>query len=823
MSKVSIELDLDAGGFISGMGAASRSVAGLTDEMKKAEKEGRWEDFTRLSMQRDSLASSAAGFKKDTQSLFSDPRFQTTTSSGQTVVKMDAEQESRFRDLTGAIKKLTEKYDEQTGKGELKEAGETFGQLQQKYKEYNKEVSDVTAPPGMRPMQDAVKAIGIGQIANAINDGFSRWAGSLDRSGIVNQYGSGDIMGGRISEERRMADFVGGITQAGLGLAGAIVGSLVPGLGTMAGATVGTGMGKLIDTAIHVGPNQESTEAAYAGLWQSRSGEAMELAALTGSVNDVRGAFKMAAGAAAEFGYSAEEGMDAMKQAAMQGLGGEEAADLTGRVFDYERRTGADRGTLLGISATTARYNAGDALGTGWAGLQASGMKPGQYNEYLRAMQRVMEDGISKGFVRSSEQVARNLTMLSQMTGNNPLWQGENGARRLSEMNAGLEGTTGLQSTSDIVAFRAAKSVLQKWEEQGPEVADKKWADIVGRDKDGNPLVQRSGGYIDPLIMLEQGLTPDLFNEIMMMASKLEGRDRDETISRAMQIFGVKNYNAAVLTDQWTKMTNNGEETASSENMQTIIDTYGKAPPPPNSKEFDAEKMTEGIKNWWTQTGQVYWDGQLTKIYDELEKAIQKYNEETGSNDPVPPMPESFPRPGEKPIIPITDDMSPKERYDAAEQNAITLSEWGDYAGAESAISDWRRAEMDLLRQNQDILSMGTKANEFAGYLYSPSVFSGQSKENKVADKTAETGFLDVFGDALSSGDERQIGKAQEAIGILDALPKDVLKQMDKDQSANSLGNAKDIDELIILLRQIVNNTGETANNTESMTLEELP
>jgi hypothetical protein len=494
--------------------------------------------------------------------------------------------------------------------------------------------------------------------------------------------------------------------------------------------------------------------------------------------------------------------MDAMKQAAQQGLGGDEARAVVEQSFDYERRTGADRGTLLGISSMSARYGAGDALGAGWAGMQASGMKAGQYSEYLRAMQRVMEDGISKGFVRSSEQVARNLTMLSQMAGNNPLWQGENGARRLSEMNAGLEGTTGLQSTTDIVAFRAAQNVLSKWEEQG--IADKKWAEMVGMDKDGNPLAQRSGSYHDALIMLERGLAPDLLNELMTMTGKIEGGSRDAVIDRMMQTFGIDNFKSAVITDQWGKMTKNGTEAASSEEMQAVIDKYSKEPPPANNSELDAAKMIEEINNLWTKTGIFQWDEKFPDtLLEELRKATEAHNRAAGNNSP-----------GEKPLIPITDDMPPIERYDAAEQNAVTLYGRGDYAGAERATAEWRKAEMDILRQNQDNFSIAAKANTFAGRLYSPSFFSGQSKENRDADRAANSGFLNIFSNAISSGDESQIGKAREAVGILDAFPKDVLRQMDKDQSANRLGNAKDIDELITLLRQIVNNTGETADNT---------
>ena len=200
------------------------------------------------------------------------------------------------------------------------------------------------------------------QIFNAVNDALRLGVGALDRSNIVNQYGSGDIMGARISEERRTANLVSGFGS----ILGGIIGTVIaPGTGT----AVGMGMGKMLGLPFEAIADIDATELSKAGLWQNKSGQAMELAAVMGSVNDVRGAFKTAADAAAEFGYSAEEGMDAMKQAAQQGLDGEAVRTVTQQTFDYERRTGADRGTLQGISTMAARYGAGDALGMGWAGV----------------------------------------------------------------------------------------------------------------------------------------------------------------------------------------------------------------------------------------------------------------------------------------------------------------------------------------------------------------------------------------------------------------------------------------------------------------------
>jgi hypothetical protein len=329
---------------------------------------------------KDRMETAAKGVEGSFGSLMKNQQYQRIVekqASGQELSKSDERFIDELDKLSDSINKLGGTINESIKAGNFEEAFKQMPQLAAREKEFQKLAGEGGAPGGLGGVKESVKAIGAGQIISAINDGFSRWAGSLDRSGIVNQYGSGDIMGGRIAEERRQADLKGGIAQAGLGLAGTVAGAFLPG-GPLVWGALGGGAGKALDTMFHIPPDKKATEAAYAGLWQNHSGQAMELAAVMGSANDVRGAFKTAADAAAGFGYSAEEGMDALKEAARQGLGGSEARAVTEQVFDYERRTGADRGTLSSVANMSARYGAGDALRAGWAGLHASGMKPGQ-------------------------------------------------------------------------------------------------------------------------------------------------------------------------------------------------------------------------------------------------------------------------------------------------------------------------------------------------------------------------------------------------------------------------------------------------------------
>jgi hypothetical protein len=633
MTTVGIKLTADAGEFISTLGRANESVRAIEKEIEKLEKDGgNPTKLGELYYARSRLLNSSSGMERDMKRMQQNPLYQqaiTKQYSGQELAAKETQLIESFHRLTDVQKKNTDAILESVKTGNHQDIVKYASEVSNTGREFSKlaETTD-TAPAGKQNIAGAMHAIGFNQIAGAFNDALSRIVNSLDRSAIVNQYGAGDIMGARISEMRRKADRWGGLMQTGLTIGGGAAGFILSGgnpAGAVAGASGGNAAGQAINTLWHAPADQAATDAAYAGLWQQRSGQAMELAAITGSANDVREAFKTAADGAARFGYSAEEGMDAMKQAMRQGLSGEEAGAVMEQSFDLERRTGADRGTLLGISSMSARYGAGDALGTGWQGLQASGMKPGQYNEYLRAMQRVMEDGIREGFSKSAKEIAGDLTFIKEMSGGSELWKGEQGQQRLSQMSAGLEAATGLASSSDILAFRGAQNVLKGMDEEN-------WRKLTDLDNNGTSDIKRSGSYIDAMILMERGLNADTFSEIMKLNNKAEGGDRSAVVERMRQQFGLNYTNSAMLYDQWAKQTDYGTKAMSSEDSQALVDTYGKVPPPANSPELDVAKKIEEIRNWKTQVGIFKWDENFPNIIlKELRKAKQEYAEAKGS------------------------------------------------------------------------------------------------------------------------------------------------------------------------------------------------
>jgi hypothetical protein len=135
----------------------------------------------------------------------------------------------------------------------------------------------------------------------------------------------------------------------------------------------------------------------------------------------------------------------------------------------WERFTGADLTSLQNLSGTSRRYGGDEhAISTAFAGLKASGMEKGQFDEFLHSMQRIMEDGIAKGFVRGSTEIAGNMALLHNLSGGSQLWTGEQGATRLMNMSNAVANATNLGSVGDVISFGAAQEVLtSRQDEEG--------------------------------------------------------------------------------------------------------------------------------------------------------------------------------------------------------------------------------------------------------------------------------------------------------------------------------------------------------------------
>ena len=169
----------------------------------------------------------------------------------------------------------------------------------------------------------------------------------------------------------------------------------------------------------------------------------------------------------------------------------------------------------------------------------ASGLQDTQIPEFLSSIQKVMEEGIAKGFSRSATEVADTLLMFSKMSGNNAFWQGEQGAKILNQANSGIAGSTSMSKTEDIVVFKAFQDAYsgETIDKKGNKV-DKKKAALGDTYVDG-------GGYVNTMQLIEKGLNQDNFSSIMESLEKAYGKDNKEAQIEALRNMTGLNYTGA--------------------------------------------------------------------------------------------------------------------------------------------------------------------------------------------------------------------------------------------------------------------------------------
>jgi hypothetical protein len=231
-------------------------------------------------------------------------------------------------------------------------------------------------------------------------------------------------------------------------------------------------------------------------------------------------------------------------------------------------------------------------------------MGKGQFTEFLNSIGRIMEESISKGFTKSTEEIAGNMQMLYKLSGSSPLWQGEQGAQRLSQMNAGISNATNLQTTGDVISYSAAKQLLMADNPNGREgnfwrltgnhgvavtgnanfrssadggdniigtLNKGQSVNVLGRegdyyriDRNGregyihNSLLTTSGNaftgtYVDTMQLLERGLSADFLKNQWSMVRGFEGDNVAAQIEWYKQMYGL-NYTGA--TQVWAMSEN---------------------------------------------------------------------------------------------------------------------------------------------------------------------------------------------------------------------------------------------------------------------------
>jgi hypothetical protein len=273
----------------------------------------------------------------------------------------------------------------------------------------------------------------------------------------------------------------------------------------------------------------------------------------------------------------------------------------------------------------------------------------------------------------------------------------------------------------------------------------------------------------------------------MELASRQEGKAREGIVERMRQTFNLNYTGADTLYNAWQSNPNIGDTA-----LQAEIDKYRNGPPEAGSSELEAAKTTEAIKNWWTQTGQVYWDEQLPKLSQELQNAIRDFNRATTGGN----FPEKEPA--------DTTGMSPADALRIRQQEYIDALDSGNKDWINQAAINLEKANGEAFAPTPSVDPMEEEARAWGAMGETGKMFDEYlgSQEDKEAYKKVNSNFEA----ALYSEDPRKREAAirfSDIIGSMKETEKGAIERHNKDNTWNQLGSAGDIYGMIAILERI--------------------
>lgn len=266
---------------------------------------------------------------------------------------------------------------------------------------------------------------------------------------------------------------------------------------------------------------------------------------------------------------------------AKQGIKDIDSAGINAQsALKWAYATNGDENQYINLAGKMMRYGGSKDIGNDFSYLygaaKASGLEDTQMGEFLMGIEKVMEDGIAKGFTRSSKEVADTMVMFSRLSNNDQFWAGERGAQRLNQINNGIASATSLSSTAHVMTLQAFSSLYGNDEERKKAALN------------GNYI--ENGGYLNDMMLMEKGLNADVFNSLMETIDKRTGGDpqakaeylRDITgmnytgVSKLLQLEG-KGLSQSALQSEIEKLQkdpkNQNLETRNQESLNRIAET----------------------------------------------------------------------------------------------------------------------------------------------------------------------------------------------------------------------------------------------------------
>ena len=235
-------------------------------------------------------------------------------------------------------------------------------------------------------------------------------------------------------------------------------------------------------------------------------------------------------------GYQRDTGVsldDFMKTSNGLAKYGISTADLAGslaRAATFAgRNTGADTNSIVNYLGMQSRYGKGNAIDNmnyAYSAAMATGLTKNQFGEFLDGLENVIENGISKGYVKSTKEVSDTMVMFDKMSGGNALWKGEQGLQRYTQISSGLANATSLSNSTSLAVYQAMLGAG------------------IGNELDGATKIKGLDA-LNTFAMMERGLTGKSFNAIKNQFSRIYAGDAQSEVLAWKEFSGL-NYNGAM-------------------------------------------------------------------------------------------------------------------------------------------------------------------------------------------------------------------------------------------------------------------------------------
>lgn len=625
MSETSIRLNLDSSGLTSGAKQGLDSVNGLVgaigelgEAASKAtdpkDVEKVLEGIRKLNSELQTTQKNMPGFGGVSQSLNNNGNAKISESKDNTAAEI-ARLKSVIETLNRSIEKASDKLQEATEQESSRDTVHwttSLNQMEEAKQRATNELKRLETQDKDKTLDAFLKDRKAQLFSQGVNYAVQ---GAAIYNGYRSSIANGDYLNAGVQVKDNVGSAVmglgGTLTSVGGIIAasgvGAIPGLVVAGVGALA-----TGAGGLIKILA----GDESADNAEANAYEKslnvlnsfnkryvNNGTWKDNAERTDKIRE------QATELAKETGFSTYDLVNTATSFSGYGLVTKDIALKKARIAAlWANSTGADLGTITDVIGTSQRM--GRSLDTGFLSQarNATGLSKGQTQEFLTSLQSVVENGISNGYAKSTEDVAKNFVMFSKLSDNNPLWEGKYAAQKIGTINSSLAGATALNDTNQMIIVEGAKKVVDNMSN----------ADFM---RTLNTKYGKTGTYIDYMLMTENGLTPEMFNTIGASIRGLEGNNLAARVERWKGISGL-NYKGALELDKMYGQGLSSTEITERINAMRKDETYA-------SEETVKQDKINSIDANVQKIGQSkFWDN-----FDKLDDLAKKYDGNAHKND----------------------------------------------------------------------------------------------------------------------------------------------------------------------------------------------